>query len=62
MEVFMFFLSKTKILILGFIFFILTFFLIYKEHSKIIQTMVFPIKNKVIVLDAGHGYPDNRSF
>lgn len=26
------------------------------------QTVALPVSNKVVVLDAGHGSPDNRSY
>ena len=32
----------------------------FTEH-KIISTVNLPVSNKVIVLDAGHGVPDERS-
>lgn len=35
--------------------------LIGLEKSKIIQVNAMPITNKTIVLDAGHGLPDERS-
>ena len=28
---------------------------------KVVETMNLPVSNKVIVLDAGHGVPDERS-
>lgn len=31
-----------------------------KKQSKTIETVALPINNKVIVLDAGHGVPDER--
>ena len=32
-----------------------------KEQVQEIQTVALPVNNKVIVLDAGHGIPDERS-
>jgi len=29
--------------------------------DEIVQTVALPVTNKVIVIDAGHGFPDNRS-
>jgi cytochrome bd-type quinol oxidase subunit 2 len=31
------------------------------KDEKSIQTMAIPVSNKVVVLDAGHGLPDERS-
>ena len=31
-----------------------------KEEFNTIQTMALPTKDKIIVLDAGHGVPDER--
>ncbi|MDD2627395.1 MAG: hypothetical protein PHR25_00650 [Clostridia bacterium] len=36
-------------------------FLISLEKNKVIQVNSMPITNKIIVLDAGHGLPDERS-
>jgi hypothetical protein len=49
-----------KILLLIFIIlFIFTYIKINKE--KTIQTVSLPVTGKVVVLDAGHGVPDERS-
>ena len=31
-----------------------------KTDRKIVQTVTLPVTNKVIVIDAGHGVPDER--
>lgn len=31
-----------------------------KEKNNVIQTTALPVNSKVIVLDAGHGIPDER--
>ncbi|MBR1803143.1 MAG: hypothetical protein IJ777_04190 [Clostridia bacterium] len=31
------------------------------DHQQTVQTVTLPVSNKVIVLDAGHGKPDERS-
>ena len=31
------------------------------NQMKTIQTVALPVNNKVIVIDAGHGIPDERS-
>lgn len=31
------------------------------DQNKTVQTVTLPVSNKVIVLDAGHGKPDERS-
>lgn len=33
---------------------------IKQDITKSVPTATLPVSNKVIVLDAGHGYPDNR--
>lgn len=33
-----------------------------KKDKQIIETVALPVENKVIILDAGHGYPDERGF
>lgn len=32
----------------------------YKKEIKTIETVALPVDNKVIVIDAGHGVPDER--
>lgn len=34
----------------------------FSNNNKSIQTMSWATQNKTIVLDAGHGYPDERSI
>ncbi len=31
-----------------------------KEKNNSVQTVTLPVTNKVVVLDAGHGVPDER--
>ena len=31
------------------------------KQTKTIQTVALPVNNKVIIIDAGHGVPDERS-
>lgn len=31
-----------------------------KEDTKTVETVSLPVSNKVVVLDAGHGIPDER--
>ena len=54
-------LNKKRILVLISLVFISIFvFLIHENTGKtdIIQTMALPVSDKIIVLDAGHGKPD----
>lgn len=30
------------------------------EHKNTVETVALPVSNRVIVLDAGHGVPDER--
>ena len=62
-------LTKKKILYtIGIILlFILTYIItgvntnnINKEKNNLVQTVALPVNNKVIVIDAGHGKPDER--
>lgn len=39
--------------------FVFTFQIAQKEET--VQTVSLPVSNKVIVIDAGHGVPDERS-
>lgn len=32
-----------------------------KKQSKTLETVALPVNNKVVVIDAGHGVPDERS-
>lgn len=31
------------------------------ENEKVVETVALPVSDKVIVIDAGHGKPDERS-
>ena len=56
-------LDKKKIVFVlsCFTFSIFTFyFLIGKENNNVLQTTSLPASDKVIILDAGHGSPDER--
>ena len=33
-----------------------------KKNNNTIETVALPVENKVIILDAGHGFPDERSI
>ena len=32
------------------------------SNNEVVQTMALPVSNKVIVLDAGHGTPDEGNY
>jgi N-acetylmuramoyl-L-alanine amidase len=32
----------------------------YKKEVRTIETVALPVNNKIIVIDAGHGVPDER--
>jgi hypothetical protein len=32
------------------------------KKKKTIETVALPVENKIIILDAGHGFPDERSI
>ena len=58
-------LSKNKIytVMMCFAFALLTFYIgsTIKSKNTTLETVALPVANKVIVLDAGHGKPDERS-
>lgn len=31
-----------------------------KDEANVVETVALPVNNKIIVLDAGHGVPDER--
>lgn len=56
-------LTKKRIfIILSSIIFSITTFLFFTTDTNIetVETVALPVSNKVIVLDAGHGIPDER--
>ena len=59
----MIFLNKKRTIIYM-CFFIISIFSCYlfapKMNNKIVTTMALPVSDKVVILDAGHGFPDER--
>ncbi len=59
-------LSRKKILsVLGGVFLLIlvvAFIDITKPKIETVETVSLPVTNKVIILDAGHGVPDERSW
>lgn len=56
-------LRKKRLILCAYFIGISLFVCIYSVASfnqKTLQTMALPISNKVVVLDAGHGLPDER--
>ena len=51
-----------RVFLFLFVFFLAVFisFSPLTSDVKIIQTMAVPVSNKVIIIDAGHGSPDER--
>ena len=47
------------ILILGI--YVCIFNITNKIYKKDIEVVALPVSNKVVVIDAGHGFPDERS-
>ena len=35
---------------------------ILNKGDETIETVALPVEDKVIIIDAGHGYPDERGF
>lgn len=57
----MFIIKKKNIIIITLILIIIllmTSVIINKQNKETVDTVSFPVSNKVIVLDAGHGVPD----
>lgn len=54
---------KVKCFIIFLFVVIITFliFAIYK-HNNTVVVNASPVTNKIVILDAGHGLPDERSF
>ena len=54
---------RTKKIFLIFAFMITSFFFFECHqffHLKSVETVALPVSNKVVILDAGHGFPDER--
>ena len=34
----------------------------FNRDNKTIETVALPVEDKVIIIDAGHGFPDERSI
>lgn len=60
----MLFLNKKSIIIFSFFILILLLFLItcFLINSKTVETIALPVTNKVVIIDAGHGYPDDGAI
>ncbi len=58
----MFFLNKRRLRIITICFTIPLIFLGLNKKGNIVETVALPIQDKVIIIDAGHGNPDNRSI
>ena len=50
----------TTMFIFAYFFTIITTININKEKLNAVETVSLPVNNKVIVIDAGHGVPDER--
>lgn len=56
------FLNKKRIITIT-ICLVLSFFYVgMKKNNETIETVALPVEDKVIIIDAGHGFPDERSF
>lgn len=34
----------------------------FNKGDEVIETVALPVEDKVIIIDAGHGFPDERCF
>lgn len=59
---FMIIITKKRLAIIGGILFLAIFVFTFQtaKLENTVQTVSLPVSNKVIVLDAGHGKPDER--
>lgn len=58
-------LSKKRIMLVTSIIMVAMFTFVIQTNSrttKVVQTVALPVSNKVIVLDAGHGKPDEGEY
>lgn len=53
-------LNKKRILIIFVCLILSISFAQIRGKEQTVETVALPTENKVIILDAGHGYPDNR--
>ena len=53
-------LNKKRILIIFICLILSILFVEIKKENKTVETVALPVENKVIILDSGHGYPDER--
>ena len=57
-----FVLNKKRILTITICLVLSFFFAGMKENNKTVETVALPVEDKVIIIDAGHGFPDERCF
>ena len=38
------------------------FFAEFRNKNETVETVALPVEDKVIIIDAGHGSPDERGF
>lgn len=58
-------LSKKRIMIVASVIMVALFTFVIQTNTKntnVVQTVALPVSNKVIVLDAGHGKPDEGEY
>lgn len=58
----MVFIIKKRILLISTCLILSLCFIGIKKDEKVIETVALPVENKVIILDAGHGYPDGGGY
>lgn len=56
-------LHRKRLTVVAFLILVVVFssLLAINKSTKTVETVSLPVSNKVIVLDAGHGVPDERS-
>lgn len=56
------FLNKKRLLTITICLVLSFFFVGMKKNNEVVETVALPVEDKVIIIDAGHGFPDERSF
>lgn len=56
------FFNKKRVLTITICLVLSFFFAGMKRDNETIETVALPVEDKVIIIDAGHGFPDERSI
>ena len=56
------FLNKKRVLTITICLELCFCFVVFQKDNEVIETVALPVEDKVIIIDAGHGFPDERCF